>query len=329
MMDEKDKTIYQIEPIGYIHTDFPEKFGIPRQSGLSEHFTGTVTMCAPFRTMEAFRELEGFSHIWLLWIFSDTGDRNWHATVRPPRLGGNRRGGVFAARSPCRPNRLGISCVRLLRIRETENGPELDVSGVDMKDGTPIVDIKPYIPYTDIRTDASSGYARDTADHKLEVDFPEELFRRIPENLRDGLMEVLHADPRPGYSEETGRKFGVSYGNVDVGFTVANGVLHVSRVSQRMRNDSEKDSCGRCSESPLYDIIGKKEKGEICMTEQQLDMGKTVEQTAGRLMHEEIEGCVAVCPLCGSDLSYQDYSCVCKNDKCDFFCDKCKSEDEP
>ena len=169
-----------MEPIGYIHTDFPAKFGIPRQSGLNELLTGEITFLPVYRQPEAFRGLEAFSHIWLLWRFSENEGHGYSATVKPPRLGGNKRMGVFATRSPFRPNGIGLSCVKLEGIAfDGARGPVISVSGVDMMDGTPILDIKPYIPYTDAHPEARYGFAESLKDYCLDVDFPQRLLQLI------------------------------------------------------------------------------------------------------------------------------------------------------
>lgn len=215
-----------MKPIAHITTDFPTKFGIPRQSGLSDELCGAIVFQEEYRSRESLVGLDGFSHLWLLWQFSES--EGWHPTVRPPRLGGNKRVGVFASRSPFRPNPIGLSCVKLVRIDyECANAPVIYVSGIDMKDGTPIYDIKPYLPLTDCRTDASGGYADTVKDYKLNVVFPDTLLALLPEDKRDGALFVLSHDPRPSYQNDVDRRYGVQYAGYDIHFTVGDGVLTV------------------------------------------------------------------------------------------------------
>ena len=222
-----------LEIIGHVHTDFPTKFGVPRQSGLVEALQGYVVFNPPYRNPDAVRGLEGFSHIWLIWQFSQAlRDGGWRATVRPPRLGGNTRMGVFATRSPFRPNPIGLSCVRLEAVEpEGEAGPVLYISGADLVDGTPLYDIKPYLPFTDSRPDAAAGFAQDVRDYALAVHFPEALLARVPEDAQSALMEVLAQDPRPSYQRDPGRVYGVPFRGLDVRFTVAGDVLTVHEVA--------------------------------------------------------------------------------------------------
>ncbi len=219
--------------IGYIKTDFEEKFGIPRQSGLVKSAVGKIVMESEYRQKEAFRGLEGYSHIWLLWEFSEAKRENWSATVKPPRLGGNKRMGVFATRSPFRPNSIGLSSVKLERIDlETEQGPVLYVSGVDLLDGTPILDIKPYLPYTDSHPDAEGGFAGEVFHYQLEVEFPDTLLSQLPEEKREAVMELLAQDPRPSYQEDENRKYGVAFAGFDIRFYVADGILTVCEIER-------------------------------------------------------------------------------------------------
>ncbi len=218
--------------IARIHSDFPEKFGIPRQSGLAKHLTASIVFEEEYRVPEAFRGLEGFDYIWLIWQFSEAVRENWSPTVRPPRLGGNTRLGVFATRSPFRPNPIGLSAVRLEKIeKHPDLGPILRISGADLMDGTPIYDIKPYIPYADAYPDVRSGFA-DGADETLSVVFPENLLQRIPETKREGLIEVLSQDPRPRYREENDRGYGLYFAGFNIRFTVRNRILTVSDVQR-------------------------------------------------------------------------------------------------
>lgn len=217
--------------IAHVHTDFPSKFGIPRQSGLVESLKGRIVFEPEFRTPEAFRGLEEFSHIWILWKFSESKKENWSATVKPPRLGGKKRMGVFATRSPFRPNDIGLSCVKLDKVElDEKDGPVVWVSGVDLLDGTPVYDIKPYIPLADCHPEASEGYTKETKVHQLKVDFPEELLNQYPEEKRDAIIGVLAQDPRPTYFQDPGRVYGVPFAGFDVKFKVDGDVLTVCDV---------------------------------------------------------------------------------------------------
>lgn len=217
--------------IAHIHTDFPSKFGIPRQSGLVRGLTGRIVFEPEYRNPEAVRGLEEFSHIWLIWEFSEAKREHWSATVKPPRLGGKKRMGVFATRSPFRPNNIGLSSVRLERIEQDEkDGPVLWVSGVDLLDNTPIYDIKPYIPLADCHPEATEGYTRETKLHELQVNFPEELLYRYPEEKREAILGVLAQDPRPTYFQDPERIYGVPFAGYDVKFKVDGDVLTVCDV---------------------------------------------------------------------------------------------------
>ena len=217
--------------IGYIHTDFPTKFGIPRQSGLVEELKATITFEPEYRNPEAFRGLEEFSHIWLLWKFSKSEKKNWSATVKPPRLGGKKRMGVFATRSPYRPNDIGLSSVKLEKIEFDEKmGPVLTVAGADLMDGTPIYDIKPYIAYADSHPEASEGFAGTVKEKELAVEFPEELLRIYPEEKRKAIVAVLKQDPRPAYDTDETRVYGVEFAGFDVRFTVEGKCLKVKEL---------------------------------------------------------------------------------------------------
>lgn len=214
--------------IAHIHTDFPDKFGIPRQSGLVKELTGKIVFEPEFRNPEAVRGLEEFSHIWLLWKFSESEKEHWSATVKPPRLGGKKRVGVFASRSPFRPNDIGLSSVRLEHVEMDENaGPVLHVSGIDLMDGTPIYDIKPYVPLSDCHPEASEGYTKETKQHQLKVEFPEEYLRIYPEEKRQAVLGVLAEDPRPAYLKDEKRVYGVSFAGYDVKFRVIGDLLRV------------------------------------------------------------------------------------------------------
>lgn len=217
--------------IGHIHTDFPTKFGVPRQSGLVEELKATITFEPEYRNPEAFRGLEEFSYIWLLWKFSKSEKKNWSATVKPPRLGGKKRMGVFATRSPYRPNDIGLSSVKLEKIEFDEKmGPVLTVAGADLMDGTPIYDIKPYIAYADSHPEASEGFAGTVKEKELAVEFPEELLRIYPEEKRKAIVAVLKQDPRPAYDTDETRVYGVEFAGFDVRFTVEGECLKVKEL---------------------------------------------------------------------------------------------------
>ena len=221
-----------MKTIAHIHTDFPTKFGIPRQSGIIASLQGKIVFEPEYRIPEAVRGLEDFSHIWLLWEFSEAVRDNWSPTVRPPRLGGNVRKGVFATRSPFRPNPIGLSSVRLEKVEFEPNlGPVLYVSGADLMDGTPIYDIKPYIAYTDSHPDAVSGFASTPAEYLLEVDFAEELLQKVPVSQRESLIEVLAHDPRPQYHADPERVYGMEFGGMEVKFKVNHDWLTVLEIS--------------------------------------------------------------------------------------------------
>ncbi len=221
----------ELTPIAYIKNGFCEKFGLPRQSGLVPQLTGEIVFEKPYRNKDAFRGLEGFSHLWLLWGFSASKQESWSPTVRPPRLGGNQRMGVFATRSPFRPNPIGLSCVKIEKLdTEAENGPVLRVSGADLMDGTPIYDIKPYLPYADSYPEALAGFGGEKLSYKLTVDFPEALLSKIDEKERAILLAVLEQDPRPAYQQDAERVYGFTYATYEIKFTVEDTVLHVQEV---------------------------------------------------------------------------------------------------
>lgn len=221
----------EITPIAYIKSDFPEKFGIPRQSGLVEELTATVVFQPPYRVPDALRGLEGFSHLWLIWEFSQARREGWSPTVRPPRLGGNKRLGVFATRSPFRPNPIGLSCVRLLEVRQDrEQGTVLVVSGADLLDGTPIYDIKPYLPYADCKPEAVGGFAARPKGADLAVDCSPALLDRVPEDKRAALLAVLAQDPRPQYQDDPERVYGMAFAGLEVKFRVAGERLTVTEI---------------------------------------------------------------------------------------------------
>ena len=202
-----------ISPIAYIHTEFSEKFGVPRQSGLAGSLRGTVVFEPEYRNADAVRGLEGFSHLWLIWGFSANRHDDWQPTVRPPRLGGNDRMGVFATRSPYRPNQLGLSCVEIERVDlDSDDAPLIYVRGADLMDGTPIYDIKPYIRYSDSRPEAVCGFVDNLSERSLEVVFPDEVVREIGEpGLMEALEQTLSLDPRPSYHDDPDRIYGMSF----------------------------------------------------------------------------------------------------------------------
>ena len=217
--------------IARIHTDFSSKFGIPRQSGLVDSLEATIVFEPEYRNPEALRGLECYTHIWLLWQFSESDRDSWSPTVRPPRLGGNKRVGVFATRSPFRPNPIGMSCVRLLGIEKTETeGHILRVSGADILDNTPIYDIKPYLPYVDSIPTASNGFALDEKEGSLSVDFPENLISVFSIEKRQALIDTLSQDPRPGYQSDENRVYGIEFAGFNIRFTVKEDVLTVTEV---------------------------------------------------------------------------------------------------
>ena len=222
-----------IRPIAHMHSDFATKFGIPRQSGLVQELRSTIVFEPEFRNADALRGIEGFSHLWIIWQFSEAVRSDWSPTVRPPRLGGNTRMGVFATRSPFRPNHLGLSCVKLLGVEETaEQGTVIHVGGADLMDGTPIFDIKPYVPYADSHPDAVGGFTDTAGDFLLEVSFPAALLAQLPEEKRQAAREVLSHDPRPSYQRKAGRVYGLTFAGFDIRFTVEENLLTVVDVQK-------------------------------------------------------------------------------------------------
>lgn len=218
--------------IAHIENDFPTKFGIPRQSGLVNSLRSRIVFAPEYRNPDAFRGLEDFSHVWLIWEFSQAVRQKWSPTVRPPRLGGNTRMGVFATRSPFRPNPVGLSAVQLEEVvLHGADAPYLVVSGADLMNGTPIYDIKPYLPHIDSHPDARGGFAVPAAEHRLKVVFPEQWLEKVPEQLRDGLTEVLAQDPRPSYQHGPERVYGFGFARLEVKFTVDGDVLTVCGVT--------------------------------------------------------------------------------------------------
>lgn len=233
---------YQFKVIAKIKSDFPDKFGIPRQSGLLKGLRSAIRFEKPYCVSDALRGLEGFSHLWILWIFSENVREEWSPTVRPPRLGGNKRLGVFATRSSFRPNPLAMSCVKIEEIRPNitdgdYSGPEIIVSGADLMDGTPIVDIKPYLPYADAIPDALGGFAHEVKDKCLQVDFPEKLLEELREQYFfteekiEALIEILAENPIPAYQKNPNRIYGFKFAGVDIKFNIKNEVLTVLRIT--------------------------------------------------------------------------------------------------
>ena len=221
----------EMHPIAHMCSDFPTKFGIPRQSGLVEELRSMIVFEPEYRSEDALRGIEDFSHLWLIWQFSQAVREGWSPTVRPPRLGGNTRMGVFATRSPFRPNNLGLSCVRLLEVKHTQQyGTVLIVGGADLLDGTPIFDIKPYIPYGDCIPQATGGFTDRVGDVLLKVDFPQELLKKLPPDKQAAAIGVLSHDPRPSYQNQPGRVYGLSFGGFDIRFTVEEETLTVLNV---------------------------------------------------------------------------------------------------
>ena len=224
---------FSMRVIARIHSDFSTKFGVPRQSGLVDALESTVVFEPEYRNPDALRGLEDFSHLWLVWVFDKAVRRDWSPTVRPPRLGGNRRMGVFATRSPFRPNPIALSSVKLAGIEQTaEQGPVLHIRGADLMDGTPILDIKPYIPYADAHPEALGGLAAVPAGETLEVIIPPELLEKIPPERREALRGVLAQDPRPHYQDDPGRIYGFGFAGMEVRFSVEGSRLTVREISE-------------------------------------------------------------------------------------------------
>lgn len=224
----------EMKIIARIHTDLPTKFGVPRQSGVVEELMGRIVFEPEYRNPDALRGMEGFSHLWLIWQFSQAVRENWSPTVRPPRLGGNTRMGVFATRSPFRPNAIGLSSVKLERVEpHSPDGPIIVVSGIDLMDGTPILDIKPYIPYADSHPQAKEGFTSAGWERTLEVNFPQELQEKVETDRRAALVGVLQNDPRPPYQKNPERVYGLPFGGQEIHFKVADGVLTVIDVEDK------------------------------------------------------------------------------------------------
>ncbi len=223
---------YELEIIGHIYNDYKEKFGIPRQSGLTKSVISKIIFDKKYSDKSYFKGLEHFTYIWLIWQFSETIDKEITPTVRPPKLGGNERVGVFATRSPFRPNHIGLSSVKIERIDFDEKlGTVIYVSGADIMNGTPILDIKPYLPYTDSHPDATNGFALDNTEGLLDVKCSDEVLKKIPTNIVDGLFETLKHDPRPSYQDDGERIYGMSYGKFQVKFKVINNELTISDIN--------------------------------------------------------------------------------------------------
>ncbi|MBR2040573.1 MAG: tRNA (N6-threonylcarbamoyladenosine(37)-N6)-methyltransferase TrmO [Clostridia bacterium] len=218
--------------IAHIKTDFPEKFGVPRQSGLVPALKGEIIFCEEYRDSSALKGIEGFSHLWLLWDFSEVEDTKWRPTVRPPRLGGNKRMGVFATRSPFRPNPIGLSCVKLEEVKQTADGAVLVVSGADLMDGTPILDIKPYLPFADCVKDATGGFADEVYGDKLQVEIPDEFKGILNEEKYNSLVEVLKSDPRPAYQDDPDREYGFDFAKHSIKFKVNGNKLIVTQIKK-------------------------------------------------------------------------------------------------
>lgn len=220
-----------IKPIAYIKTDFKEKFGIPRQSGRAKGLIGRIVFEPEYREENALRGLDGFSHLWLIFDFSKAHREGWSPTVRPPRLGGNERVGVFASRSPFRPNPIGLSCVKFIGLEKTETeGVVVLVEGADLLDGTPIFDVKPYLPHADCVSEAVGGYADGVENHRLQVDFPQELLEKLPSEKRNGLIDCLADDPRPSYQDDPSRVYSMRFDRFDVKFKVSGEKLTVVEI---------------------------------------------------------------------------------------------------
>lgn len=227
-------------PIAHIRSPFETKFGVPRQSGLVPELTAEIVFTPPYRNPDALRGIEGFDYLWLLWHFSAARQEGWSPTVRPPRLGGNARLGVFATRSPFRPNPIGLSCVRLLGVSHDSRGPVLRVAGADLMDGTPIFDIKPYLPYADAHPEAAGGFTAEVSRRQLKVEIPAALLAQIPEASRAALTGVLAQDPRPSYQSDPSRVYGMRFAGLEVRFTVDGDRLRVEAVFPAEEMSKEK-----------------------------------------------------------------------------------------
>ncbi|HIR92040.1 MAG TPA: tRNA (N6-threonylcarbamoyladenosine(37)-N6)-methyltransferase TrmO [Candidatus Egerieimonas intestinavium] len=243
-----------VKVIARMESAFPEKFGIPRQSGLVEQLKSRIVFEPEYRNPDALRGLEEFSHLWIIWEFSQAVREGWSATVRPPRLGGNARKGVFATRSPFRPNPLGLSCVKIEGIEQTEElGPVIYVLGADLMDGTPIFDIKPYLPFADSRPEAVGGFADAFTEYQLEVDFPQELLEKIPGDQRQGLLGSLAQDPRPAYQQDPQRIYGMTFAGWEIRFRVAGELLQVCQVERAASPGERKDGSQKSNRSEKHE----------------------------------------------------------------------------
>lgn len=230
MSKKQENETRAMQIIARVHTPFAEKFGVPRQSGLAPT-PGRIVFEPPYRNPDALRGVEGFSHLWLVWVFDRADRESWSPTVRPPRLGGNQRMGVFATRSPFRPNPIGLSCVELTGVEwETPEGTVLHIRGADLVDGTPLLDIKPYLPYCDAKSDATGGFTDGLHSAALRVDCPAGLLETLPPEEREGLLAVLANDPRPRYQDDPDRVYGMTYGGRNVTFRVAEGTVLVTGI---------------------------------------------------------------------------------------------------
>lgn len=223
----------EMKIIAHIRTDFPEKFGVPRQSGLVEELYGRIIFEPEYRNPDALRGIEGYDYLWLLWKFEGVERKQWSPTVRPPRLGGETHVGVFATRSPFRPNPIGLSSVKLVGVEQGTEGMTLVVSGIDLRDNTPIYDIKPYLPYVDSHPAARGGFAEERASYALEVEFPQTLLEKFPKEKQKAIIEVLKQDPRPAYHTDEMRAYGVAFAGFDVRFRVSDGILTVFEVVEK------------------------------------------------------------------------------------------------
>ena len=227
----KESSEFRIKTIAHIESDFKDKFGIPRQSGIIPELSAKIIFEKQYRDINAIRGLEEFSHLWLIWQFSENTENECFPTIRPPRLGGEERIGVFATRSPFRPNSLGLSCVELDRIEITSKyGPVIFIKGADLLNGTPIYDIKPYIPYTDAHSKARCSFAKSEWERKVKVDFPQKLLDEIDSSKQTALLKVLEQDPRPAYKEDSDELYTMTFANYEVSFTVKNKVLTVTNI---------------------------------------------------------------------------------------------------
>lgn len=223
--------MHRLSVIARIHTPFKTKFAVPRQSGIADEIIGEIVFEPEYRSDDALRGINEWDRLWLIWEFSENAEKDWSPTVRPPRLGGNTRVGVFATRSPFRPNPLGLSCVKLIGTEKRQSvGTVLIVSGADLVDGTPIFDIKPYLPYADCHPDARGGFTDETEFHRLKVTIPDELLNKLPDKDRAGLVQVLENDPRPGYHDDPERVYGFTFSDREIKFLVAGDALSVISI---------------------------------------------------------------------------------------------------